>query len=249
MNKKFIIIFIILITVPAAYLLLAHHYIYKKISLSRLKSPDYAGSYLVRNNLNGSGQIVYSAIGDSLTSGVGADTIEKSYPYLLAQKIAGDNSAVHLKIRAYPGARTSHLVKNQISPAIADNPDIITLLIGVNDVHGNVFASTFKKNYELILGRLKKETTAKIYLVNIPMIGTDTLIMPPYRSYFDSRIKLFNSIIKELAEKYKIKLIDLYTPTARALKKENPLYAKDLFHPSAEGYRLWAEIIYAGFNK
>jgi lysophospholipase L1-like esterase len=249
MNKKLIIIFIILTTVLAGYLLLAHHYIYKKISSARLTSPDIAGSYLIGNGLSGSGQAVYSAIGDSLTSGVGAGRIEKSYPYLLAQKIAGGNSAVNLKIRAYPGARTSDLIKNQIAPVIADNPDFITLLIGVNDIHGNVFASTFKKNYELILGRLTKETSAKIYLVNIPIIGTDALLLPPFRSYFDSRTKLFNSIINELAVKYKVKLIDLYSPTAPALKKNNPLYAKDLFHPSAEGYKLWAEIIYAGIDK
>lgn len=153
-----------------------------------------------------------------------------------------------MRDRAVPGARTDDLLNGLLPAAIRDNPDIVTVLIGVNDVHNDTNRAEFSANYENIIMRLRKETKAKIYLINIPFIGADNLILPPYNYLFDARTKQFNKVIQELAIKYQIKYIDLYTPTKNLFTKSGSHYAADLFHPSAEGYKIWADLIYANFN-
>lgn len=231
----------------AGYLFAAHHFIYKRISGAGLKSPDSKGEYLISSGINTGAKITYTALGDSLTAGVGVSKYEDSYPYRLAQTMSG-GSGVILRDRAYPGARTSDLIKDLLDTAINDQPDIITLLIGVNDVHGNVSKKIFTENYAEILRRLKTETKARIVAISIPYIGTDSLLLPPYNLYFKYRTVEYNKIIKKLAQENNIEYADLYTPTERMFA--NPaLYSADSFHPSASGYRLWSEIIYADYNK
>lgn len=246
--KKTYLAITILLLLTVAYFFFAHYYFYYKIKVAGLKPVDTRHTYEIKSPNASSSKLVYVALGDSLTSGAGTEKVEDSFPYLLAEKFAVNNNII-LKNFSYPGAKTSHLIKDLLSPAIADKPDIITLLIGTNDIHGNVSADHFKKNYTHILDRLTKETKAKIYVISIPFIGAKTILLPPYNYYYDHKTAKYNNIIKELADTYKIKYIDLATPTAEICEKDGPHYSVDSFHPSAEGYKLWCEIIYADINK
>ena len=42
-----------------------------------------------------------------------------------------------------------------------------------------------------------------------------------------------------------LKYIDLYTQTEELFKKNGSHYAADFFHPSTQGYKIWADLIYA----
>ncbi len=249
MKKTISIILIIIFIGGVAYLLLAHHYIYREIGRAGLPASDTQGTYDFSANSDSSGQLVYSALGDSLTAGVGTLSYEESYPYLIAQKLTATGNAVTLNNRSYPGARTADIVKDLLPAAIADDPDIVTILAGVNDIHGFVSRSDFRNNYQAIISALKKRTHARIYAVGIPLIGSDSLLLPPYNYYFKSETVAFNRIIADLAESNNIDYIDLYTPTVDQLRPDGPLLAADRFHPSAAGYALWADIIYDQLNR
>jgi lysophospholipase L1-like esterase len=249
-SKKIIFYILGLAVLIIGYLFLAHFLIYFRIGHSGLVSSDSQYVYMIGNSATTSNSLVYGALGDSLTSGVGVEKYEESYPYLVALKLSQQkNTQVDLKTFSYPGARTSDLIKNLLDPAITAKPEVITLLIGINDIHGNVGLETFRKNYEYILERLTKETQAKIYLIGLPSLGADGLLLPPYNYYFEQQTQSYNKIIKSLAEKYSLSFIDLNKATLAESKKNNGYYSKDLFHPSADGYRLWAQIIYDNFNK
>lgn len=249
MKKSRNIIFFPIIIIIGLYLYLTHTYIYRSLGWAGLKFFNWENEIVMSNNEISNKKMIYVSLGDSLTAGAGAEKHEDSFPYLLAEKFQNDGNNVILKNLSVPGYRTSDLVKKLLDKAIADQPDIVTLLIGTNDVHGSVLAGTFKKNYDFILNRLAKETKAKIYVISIPSIGAETLILPPWSYYLDWREKQFNKIIKELADNYKASYIDLYTPTLGILKRAGPHYSADLFHPSSAGYALWAKIIYDGINK
>jgi len=245
-----IIIFVIALL---TYFNRSYAYIYQKIDQARLKSPDKTRVYLIENNMNIGSQtaktsLTYAALGDSLTAGVGVDDYRESYPYLLAQYFAGNDYQITLKDRAVPGAKTKDLLSGLLPGTIDDDPDIVTVLIGVNDIHGEISQEDFKDNYDNILKRLASETKAKIYVINIPLIGANNLLLPPYNYLFDARTKEYNKIIQELALKYNVKYIDLYTPTESLFKTNGSHYAADFFHPSAEGYKIWADLIYASLN-
>jgi lysophospholipase L1-like esterase len=247
MKKKILIISSAIFVFLVVYLFAAHHHIYREISAGGLKFSDQKGEYFVGAGTDSGNSLVYTAIGDSLTAGVGAEKYEDSYPYQIAQKLSGNRAGISLRDRAYPGARTSDVVNNLLNSAINDKPDIITLLIGVNDIHGLVSKKKFTENYSEILRRLKGETKAKIFTVSVPYIGTDSLLLPPYAAYFKFETKEYNQIIKALAQSYGVEYVDLYSPTENMFETA-AFCASDSFHPSARGYALWAEIIYADIN-
>jgi len=228
----------------AAYLLAAHWLIYHRIAAVDLRASDNRHSYIFNEQATTSRGLVYVALGDSLTAGVGASLYEQSYPYLVAQKIAGKATKVTHLNYSYSGARTSDLINDLLAKAIADKPDVVTLLIGTNDVHGNVSQDEFRRNYETLLTRLKTQTTAKINVISVPFIGTDSLLLPPYNYYYDAKIIRFNQIIKELAVSNHINYIDLTTPTLTYASQASGYYAADDFHPSGLGYQYWSQVIY-----
>lgn len=247
-KKGLIVIAIILLAGVVVFFNRSYAHIYNTIGRANLKSPDLSGVYLISTNMATS-SLVYVALGDSLTAGVGTDKYEDSYPYLLAKYMSSGGEEVILKDKAIPGIKSAGLLSELVPAAIKENPDVVTLFIGVNDIHDFVSTDDFKKNYDQTLARLTKETKARIYLINIPFIGADTLIQMPYDYYFEARTKEFNEVIKELAIKYNLKYVDLYAPTVDLFKKSGDHYSADLFHPSAAGYKLWAGIIYAAINQ
>ncbi len=157
--------------------------------------------------------------------------------------VFGGKGKVTLKNFSYPGYRTDDLIKNLLAPAIAVKPKLTTLLIGTNDVYGFYGAEKFKKNYEFILERLTKETTAKIYAISLPFIGAQAFL-PPNNYYFERQIAEFNLIIKELAAAYGVEYIDIAEPTRAAFAENSSYYAADKFHASAAGQALWEKIIF-----
>jgi lysophospholipase L1-like esterase len=236
-----IIIFIVIFA--GLYLYLSHYYIYYKIKEADLFGSDSKQTYVLNSDATSTKSLVYAALGDSLTAGVGVSQYEESYPFLVAKDLAGLDSKITMKDFSFPGYRTDDLIKNLLEPAIVTKPDIVTLLIGTNDIHGLYRLEIFKNNYQNILEQLTKKTHAKIYVISIPYIGSDKLIYPPYNYFFDWQIARFNRTIKELAKTYKVNYIDIAEPTKKLLKKNGLHYAADMFHPSASGYAIWAKII------
>ncbi|MDO8667667.1 MAG: SGNH/GDSL hydrolase family protein [bacterium] len=249
-KHKIIIYGLSLALAIAAYLLLAHFFIFYRIKTAGLIAPDRQDIYVIGADKTMAKNLLYVALGDSLTAGAGVFKYEESYPYLLTRSLAGGKAVgASLKNFSYPGAKTSDLIKGLLAPAVEAQPDLVTLLIGTNDIFGGVSRAVFKKNYQYILERLTKKTQAKIYLINLPHLGTPKLLLTPYDYYYAWRTDQFNKIIRELAEKYNLNYIDLDRSTRAEFKKDRLLYAKDLFHPSAAGYKLWARIIYDDINK
>lgn len=235
----------VFVIIAIIYFNRAYAHIYNYIKDKSLRAPSSESAYLISNNKMASTSLTYVAFGDSLTTGMGTSKLEEAYPYLLSEYLAGNDYQITVKLRAIPGAKTSDLISGLLPLVIKDNPDIITLLIGVNDIHGGISKSEFRKNYDEILSRLTKETKAKVYIINIPFIGARNLLLPPYNYYFDSRTKDYNKIILELSKKYQLKYIDLYTQTENLFKEAGSHYSADFFHPSAEGYKIWSDLIYA----
>ena len=222
--------------------------IYNEVSEKNLKSPDKTITYYIGNNASNSKSLVYVALGDSLTAGTGIDDYHQSYPYLIAEKLSDKNNITFVN-RSVPGFMTCDIKDNLLPLVLSDKPDIITLFVGINDIRDSISKKDFKKNYEYILKTLTQKTFAKIYVINIPFIGSNKLILPPYNYYFDYKTSEFNEIIKNLAIENNVQYIDLYSPTKEEFKKSDSYYSVDLFHPSAKGYAFWANVIYANFNK
>jgi len=113
-------------------------------------------------------------------------------------------------------------VNQRIDEIIKCDPDLVFLLIGSNDAMGSLSKEAgesyikfknlpllpaldwYEKNYDQILQKLLKSTSAKIILITIPWVGEheDSKII--------SIIKEHNKVIKKLALKYELKVLPFF---------------------------------------
>lgn len=248
MLKKILLTFLGLVTLLAVYFFSANWFFYHQIEISNLQVSDLQHKYVLNGAAGTSSEIVYTALGDSLAAGVGATGYERSYPYLVAQKIAGsDVKVTHLNF-SYPGAKTDDLLRDLLPEAIASQPDVITLLIGINDVHNNYNRQQFRRYYEEILKQLTTKTDAQINVISLPLIGSKYSFWPGYRYYYYAKSLIFNNIIKELADSYQVNYIDL-TNSTKQYSLDPGYYAVDGFHPADLGYQYWSQIIYDNLSR
>ena len=136
------------------------------------------------------------------------------------------------------GARTGQLFDRMWQDIITLQPDVVSILIGINDLwhrHGNDHIATtdaqIEANYRAILERIRKETNAKI------MILSPYVLDAADKDYLREDLKTLLPIVRRLADEY----ADVYVPLDElfdeAMKtQEYPLfYSGDGVHPNANG--------------
>jgi lysophospholipase L1-like esterase len=189
--------------------------------------------------------IRYVALGDSYTICEGASAAE-SWPVILSTHLC--EKGVQTKLVANPsrtGWTTQNLIDRELSIFDTSKADFVTLLIGVNDWVQGVSKAVFEKNLKYILDHVQSglKDKSRLVLINIP----DFSVVPAAAYFNDGRdiskgIAEFNAVIREEAEKRKLKLVDLF-PLSQQMKGKPELVAKDGLHPSAKEYALWEALI------
>lgn len=159
-----------------------------------------------------------------------AENLKKAYPDV-------DFEFINLGIS---GNRTDQLFDRLYPDAISLQPDVISILIGVNDVwhrHGASKIMTtdeqFELNYRTILRELKAKTNAKIMiLVPFALDYEDEM-----REHIKSELPSVQKIVYELAEEFADVCIPLDKLFGEAVASQpEPLwYSGDGVHPNANG--------------
>ena len=150
------------------------------------------------------------------------------------------------------GNRTDQLFDRLYKDAIALEPDVISILIGINDVwhrHGGDRIATtdaqIELNYRTILEELKAKTNAKIMILSPYLLDCEG------KDAIRADLEKILPVIRGLAEEY----ADVYVPLDKhfeeALKTmpEPRYYSADGVHPNQNGAafigKLYAEAIEA----
>lgn len=230
--KYFLLILLILC---GFYLNRSYAYFYNYFDKNFLEAPN--------ETLNPKSQKPnFITLGDSLLDGVGASSEQTSFSYML-YKSSDPKSNMNLINLAVSGAKVRNVLEEQLPVALQEDLADVVILIGINDIHDQTPLKSFEKDYRGIIEELTSKTSAKITLINIPYLGSDLILLPPWNFYTDLKTRQYNEIIKNLAEEKNLKLVDLYGLTEDKFKKNSSLYSKDQFHPSDQGYALWMELI------
>jgi acyl-CoA thioesterase I len=139
------------------------------------------------------------------------------------------------------GATSADVITGQLPRALQTRPLLITIGIGINDVGLQVPDESYAVNLENIVVALRK-LGAPMAINNIPDLALApavTGLVP--RSIYEQRIEQFNEHVTATAARHGLTLIDLYALSRDTLPGRRDLFSEDGFHPSAEGYQVWAE--------
>ena len=143
------------------------------------------------------------------------------------------------------GNRTSQLFDRLYKDVIEFQPDVVSILIGINDVwhrYGkNKIATTdaqIELNYTEILKRIKRETNAKIVILSPFM--TDIEDKDEMRVDLERILPMIRRLAKEYADVY-IPL-DEYIDDAVKTQPEPKYYSADGVHPNENGRRFIGKI-------
>lgn len=237
-----------IVGVATAYLYLGYAHMYNDRGALPILDPSPEVTTINEDDEGGGAGLVYAALGDSLTAGTGVSEATQTFPYQLGVRLSGENNfPVTVVNQAVPGAVAADVLRDQV-PQLQDRyTDIVTVMIGTNDVHNRTPLPEFKQSMEKIVAQLH-ERDGQLYIINIPFSGDKKLMWPPYRTYIDWRTQQYNKIIGEVADAQGVLMIDLYAATKSAAWAGGDYYSVDQFHPSAKGYLLWSSIIYDALN-
>lgn len=142
------------------------------------------------------------------------------------------------------GNRTDQLFDRLYEDCVKLQPDIVTVLIGINDIwhrHDSKKITTtdeqFAANYRAILARIKAETNAKL-AVFLPY-----LLDAPQQAILRPDLDRMIPMAREIASEYADVVLELDSAFAEALKSQPaPLYySADGVHPNENGARFIAK--------
>ena len=182
--------------------------------------------------------------GDSITD-AGRDRrnyhqMGNGYPKYAAAALAGQFPEISFEFinLGISGNRTDQLFDRLYPDAIALKPDIISILIGINDiwhrydgVHVETTDAQIETNYRAILTHLREQTKAKIVMLSPYLLDCED------KDRVREGLKTVLPIIRRLAEEFADVYIPLDQLFEEALKKqpEPKFYSADGVHPNANG--------------
>jgi acyl-CoA thioesterase-1 len=165
------------------------------------------------------------------------------WPNQVVERLRGASPALELVGNlAVNGFTSRDVIEIELPQLDGLRPELVSLLIGVNDVVQNVPEDTYRANIGTILddllGRLAPE---RIVTVAIP----DYTVSPQGAAYGDPArkslaIRQNNTIMRELAAARRITYVDIYDLSLRA-RDNRTLVADDGLHPSGAQYASWVD--------
>lgn len=179
-------------------------------------------------------------IGDSTAYGVGVTDGDESVASLVARE-----RGERVTNLAVSGATLAEVVSRQL-PGVPSDADRLYVSVGANDVTHLTRSSAFRRDYRDLLGRLP--LTAEIVVLGVPDMGAPPRLAQPLRSIAGWRGRNLDAIVRDVLRRRddddRFTYVDIRAGTGPAFRDDPDRYfADDGYHPSAAGYRLWADVV------
>ena len=186
----------------------------------------------------------FLALGDSYTIGEGVAP-EERWPVQLAAALRHQGATIaNPEIVAKTGWTTDELVAAIDSADPRGRYDLVSLLIGVNNQYRGLPLDDYGWQFAELLGRaiaFGGGEPSRVLVLSIPDWGVTPFAEGRDRGTIAVGIDAFNAINRAEALRGGARYVDI-TPASRRTRTDRSLVGEDGLHPSAEMYRLWAEL-------
>ncbi|MCU1534880.1 MAG: hypothetical protein JWR53_1361 [Glaciihabitans sp.] len=179
------------------------------------------------------GELLYVAIGDSTAQGIGASAPFRSYVGEIAKHVhETTGKSVRVVNLGVSGATIYGAYTTQLPQIAALEPDILTVMIGANNI-----AAFDEAAFEKDLRRLYAQLPDTAIVSDVP-----SFYLPPR----ETRVRAANRILHRLAAERGFETV---VPLYRVSRRQGAWgmmtqFAGDLFHPNDRGYTAWARAFF-----
>ena len=174
----------------------------------------------------------YAALGDSVTHGI-EEPDEVAWPVLVASALGIEEGP---RMYARVNAESSDVEREQLDPALAEEPELITLICGANDVILNVRPDidAYAERIGRMFARVREELPETL-LVSATYPAPEFFdLRPRTRARVLGGLGELNAVTRTAAAEHGVVLLD-WEGHPGALERDN--FASDGFHPSPAGHR------------
>lgn len=191
----------------------------------------------------GAAPLRLAVLGDSTAAGLGVtdapDTVGAQVATRLSQAL---RRPVQLDGLGVSGAQSADL-QPQVARALLRPPDVAIILIGPNDVTHLTSSGSVEEDVAAAVRRLRSAGVA-VVVGSCADMGSATAFHQPLRVVAAWRGRAIGQAARAAATDSGADVVDIGAETGPAFRREPERYlSADRFHPSAEGYRLWAEAL------
>lgn len=186
----------------------------------------------------------YIALGDSYTIGTGVGHRDR-WPDQLVAALGPNEPTIDLVANlGVNGYTTGDLIRHELPALDRLRPEVVTLLIGVNDVVRGIATTAYVANLRTILDELVGRVGAeRIVTVAVP----DYTVTPAGADYGDPAqrhdgIVAANTAMAREAADRGVAFVDIFDVSLLA-RDDRTLVAADGLHPSGRQYGLWVDRI------
>ena len=186
----------------------------------------------------------YIALGDSYTIGTGVGYRDR-WPDQLVAALGPNEPTIDLVANlGVNGYTTGDLIRHELPALDRLRPEVVTLLIGVNDVVRGIATTAYVANLRTILDELVGRVGAeRIVTVAVP----DYTVTPAGADYgdpaqrHDGIVAANTEMAREAADRG-VAFVDIFDVSLLA-RDDRTLVAADGLHPSGRQYGLWVDRI------
>lgn len=180
-------------------------------------------------------------LGDSSALGVGVERVTDTVGGQLAALLAAGRSGrrVELSSVGVSGSRSSDLATQVARALLGQRPDVAVILVGANDVIGLRSPGESATHLSAAVRRLR-EAGVEVVVGTCPDLGAARAIAPPLRqlvAWFGRRVARAQVRAVHAAGGA---VVDLASETGAVFRADPNTLCEDRYHPSADGYRVWA---------
>jgi len=184
--------------------------------------------------------IRYLALGDSYTIGTGLADQSENFPAQLGRRLGEatgtDVTVVNLGVNGYT---TADLIREELPVARASAPDLVTVLIGANDLVQGSDEESYRRHLREIYQAIAQFglSVGRAAAISIPdFSGVPGAAGFGTPANLRARIEAFNQVARSEAGRHGLAFIDI-TDLSRSGTDRADWLAADGLHPSAEQHR------------
>jgi lysophospholipase L1-like esterase len=187
-------------------------------------------------------------LGDAAAIGVGVEWLSDTVGGQLARMLAEGTTEsgerhVLLSSVGVAGSRSADLATQVARALLGDRPDVAVVLIGANDAAGLRAPEEAAEHLGAAVRRLR-DAGVEVVVGTCPDLGAVRSIAPPLRQVAGILGRRMAKAQARAVTDAGGVVVDLGEETGAVFRADAGTLCYDGFHPSADGYRVWAHALY-----